>query len=173
MLCKRCLRDKDRTRTEIVSYGTNRLYVDEYGDRWHGRTCPHCVKEKSREARYRNGIHRPKGERGDVHLLRGFAAEGHAAEFFKFAGFRVERGNYLGPDLHVWIEGQRLSVEVKLVQVRKYSLTVNPVKPSRRGDNLIAYVHPDGRVRVENMSDHLREAHPSGGRTVTKLFKED
>lgn len=89
---------------------------------------------------------------------------------FKTIG-RVRHKNANGPDLHVIRDERLFTVEIK--KARKHSrrdtLSVHPVEPARRKDDIIAIVFPSGYVLIEPMKDHLAACPKSGYRSLGPL----
>lgn len=107
--------------------------------------------------------------------IAGEWATSRAREELQRLGFAVDIPNHTcarGADLHFHIPGLRVQTcEVKLahwnVGSKAGAWRVNRV--TRKKDDYIAFVFPNGRVHFEKMRDHLKLCNASGDRYLTAL----
>lgn len=109
---------------------------------------------------------------------KGRVAEARVVEMLRARGFDAELSAKLkGPDAYIRVGKSLLSVEVKsavrYIRHGKYEFWLTEkVLPTRRGDDFIGIVTPDGRVFMETMGRHLLFCRKDGRRNITKLVKE-
>jgi hypothetical protein len=152
--------------------GSVRLFKDAKGRiRCQRATCYDCTMEKIRKKR---GT-KPRLLSDSPIIKSAVRAEKIAAEWFRSRGWAVEHGHGAGPDLVVRFppDGAVLAhVEVKQAFRGTRCWMVPFVKPSRKADDLIAIVMPNGAVHVEYMRTHLEKCGAYGNRSITKIVKE-
>ena len=137
--------------------------------KWHGSKCHDCRKADHITRARRLG-HKPIDDCTDHRNALGRESERVAIEHLKSLGCEVSgRSNVRGPDITFQFVGKTMTAEVKTVTDNK-GLSVQAVKPRRRNDDFIIFVH-QGIVVIEKMSEHLLECCSGGKRYVTRLFR--
>lgn len=93
-----------------------------------------------------------------------------AADKFSNLGFQVatlRSVNRPGPDIEIFNSNGALRVEVKAAFKSRDTWRIG--RTSRKQDDLIAIVFPNGFVHVEDMRDHLKSCMKDGERIINAL----
>lgn len=166
--CKQCRNKKAKIRGEYRSHGVGHWFVDASGKRWYGRICPECHQHNEWVRFGRRSIDKAK-----YHTARkGRMSERLVAEHYRSLGYAVELTRVRGPDIVATKGRHRITCEVKSLspsgRCGRFWRTA-PVSPTRRRDDVVAYVFPSGSIQIVTMKEHLRCASASGYRSFRIL----
>lgn len=150
----------------------NRIFRDELGKLWAGKLCNNCKNRRNIDhARLFYGQKSRDDKNHKPYFKKGRESEYTAKKYFEKIGYKVDICDVFGPDLFIYKNGNKLSVEVKSVRIEKNSMShrVNAVYKTRRNDDLICYVLGQ-KIVVLTMSEHLKNCSKTVGRVVTDFF---
>lgn len=146
------------------------IYTDERGRR--RRVMAKCYDCYMAGVRAKRGT-KPRLESQKPNIVSAIRAEKAAAKFFEEKGFHVQHGHGAGPDLIIdngVDEPQTVEVKQPFKCTRCWQ--VPRVRESRRYDDLIAIVMPNGFVHVEDMAEYMKGCNRYGSKNVTALVRE-
>lgn len=170
--CSRCR--KYKIRNYVKTYGIGRKhYTDNTGSAWTSPNVrPDCGKIRRNTVYSRAEGHVPRNLIKETKNKVGYESEVYVKTYFESLGYTVDQVNVFGSDLVVRSPFQIFSIEVKTASLKtgRKAYQTSIIWPTRKNDDLVAVVFPNGYVLIETMPQYISQCGKSGKRYFPEVL---